>query len=312
VSLAYILDGGMNDEPGTGAEMCARYPAARKVYDDIRDWTGLTLEQVIYEKRPDGQSYRQGIGTIRQAAAIMAISDVLAEHGVTPALICGPSFGALMAACLAGAIDRADFFTLMCRMREAPPSPDPTPQGIAVLFIPPDEDPEDYLRALSTDVYLGADCGVIRPDARMIMVGGHQHALAALGRRVPEEIFLKVDGHRDALHTPLQQYLSDYIKSFVAKAYFRDTKIPVSSCMDPATITDAAGFAAMFVRNPVTPARVPYLHSAMAEHGVTLGLILGPVQQGVFKRPPITLVHVQTPEHIAAALTAIHELDVQL
>jgi hypothetical protein len=66
MSLAYILDGGMNDEPGTGAEMCARYLAAQKIYDDIRGWTGLTPEQVIHEKRPDGQSYRQGIGTIRR------------------------------------------------------------------------------------------------------------------------------------------------------------------------------------------------------------------------------------------------------
>jgi [acyl-carrier-protein] S-malonyltransferase len=312
MSLAYILDGGMNDEPGTGAEMYAQYPAAQRIYHDIRNWTGLTPEQVIHEERPSGQSYRQGIGTIRQAAAILAISDVLAEHGVTPALVGGPSFGAMVAACLAGAIDRADLFTLLCRMREVPPSPDPTPQGIAVLYIPAGAEPADHLRALSTDVHLGADCGVIGPDVRMILVGGYRHALSELAGHVPEKAFLAVDWHSNALHTPLQQYLSDYIEPFVAKIQFHNARIPVSSCIDLGTVTDAADFAAMFVRNPVTPARIPYLHHALAEHGVTLGLILGPAHEGVYERPPIPLVHAAAPEHITAALTAIHDLDVPL
>jgi [acyl-carrier-protein] S-malonyltransferase len=312
MSLAYILDGGMNDEPGTGTEMYAQYPAAQKVYRDIRDWTGLTPEQVIHEERPSGQSYRQGIGNIRQAAAILAISDVLAEHGVTPALVGGPSFGAMVSACLAGAIDRADFFPLLCRMREVPPSPDPTPQGIAVLYIPADAEPADHLRALSTDVHLGADCGVIRPDVRMILVGGFRHALAELAGRVPEEAFLAVDGCPDAIHTPLQRYLADYIEPLVAKIPFHDARIPVHSCMEPGTVTGAAEVEAMFVRNPVTASRIPYLHHCLAEHGVTLGLILGPAHAGVYERPAIPLVHVAAPEHITAALTAIHDFDVPL
>jgi [acyl-carrier-protein] S-malonyltransferase len=312
MSLAYILDGGMNDEPGTGAEMYAKYPAARKIYDDIRNWTGLTHEQVIHEQRPDGQSYRHGIGTIRQAAAIVGISDVLAEHGVMPALAGGPSFGALVAACLAGAIDRADLFTLLCRMREVPPSPDPTPQGIAVLYIPADAEPADHLRALSTDVHLGADCGVIGPDVRMILVGGYRHALAELAGRVPEKAFLAVDAYSDALHTPLQQHLSDHIEPFVAKIAFHDARIPVISCMEPGTVTDAADFADVFVRNPVTTARIPYLLHGLAAGGVTLGLILGPAHEGIYERPPIPLVHVAAPEHITEALTAIHDLDVPL
>ena len=124
--------------------------------------------------------------------------------------------------------------------------------------------------------------------------------------------FMAVDDYSDALHSPLQQHLSDYIEPFVAKIGFRDARIPVSACMDRGTLTGAADLAAMVVRNPVTPARIPYLNDALAEHGVTLGLVLGPAQEGVYKRPPIPLVHVSAPEQIAAALTAIHDLDVPL
>jgi [acyl-carrier-protein] S-malonyltransferase len=313
MSLAYILDGGMNDEPGTGAEMYERYPAMRKVYEDVRDWTGYPPEQVIHEERPQGQLYRHGIGTIRQAAAVLGISDVLAEHGVTPSLICGLSSGALTAACLAGAIDREDFFGLLCRMREVPqPDPEGSPQGVCVMFIPAQEEPADHVRALSTDVYLGADCGVVGPDIRMIMVGGYRKDLEELATRVPEKAFQFVDGHCEAFHTPLQQYLSDYIEPFVGQVQFRDATVPVSSCMERATVTEAAEFASMFVRNPVTPVRVPYLQHGLTDHGATLALLVGPSQKGVYKRPTIPLVHVETPEHIVAALTAIHELDVPL
>jgi [acyl-carrier-protein] S-malonyltransferase len=312
VSLAYILDGGRNDEPGTGAEMYARYPAAQQIYRDIRSWIGLPPEQVIHEKRPVGQSYRRGVGNIRQAAAILAVNDVLAEHGVTPALVGGPSFGAMVAACLADAIDRADLFALLCRIREVPPPRDPTPQGTAVVFIPADAPPEDHLRALSTDVYLGADCGVVRPDLRMIMVGGYRDALAELAGRVPEQAFVAVDDCPDALHTPLQRHLVDHIEPFVAKIQFRDARVPVSLCLEPGTMTDAADIAAVFVRNPVAPVRISFLLDVLAERGVTLGLILGPAHERVYERPPIPLVHVAAPEDISTALTAIHDLDVPL
>lgn len=313
MSLAYILDGGMNGDPGVGAEMYARYPAARRIYQDIGDWTGLPPEQVINEDRPSGEAYRQSIGPIRQAAAILAVSDVLAEQGVTPALVGGPSFGAQMAACLAGAIDRADFVGLLCWMRETPPAPDPKPQGIAALFIPADAEPVGHLRSLGTDVHLAADCGVTRPGVRMLLVGGYRHALSELAGRVQEKDFVAIDWHSDAIHTPLQQFVSDHTERFVAKIQFHDARFPVSACMEPGTLTGAADFAAMFVRNPVTPARVSYLHHALAEHGVTLGLILGPAhQEGVYERPPIPLVYVSAPEHITEALTAIHDLDVPL
>lgn len=311
MSLAYILDGGMNDEPGTGAQMYARYPAMRKIYDDIEDWTGYPPDVVLHEERPAGQLYRHGIGTIRQAAAVLGISDVLAEHGVTPTLLCGLSSGALTAACLAGAVDRPDFFGLLRRMREAPqPDPDAKPQGVAALFIPAGDDPSSHL---GSDVYLAADCGVVGAgDIRMVIVGGYMDALADLQSRVPAKTYKLIEEHSEAFHTPLQRYLCDYLEPFVAKVEFHDAQIPVSSCMELATLTAAADFAAMFVRNPMTPVKVPYLLHGLTEHQVSLGLILGPSKEGVHDRSPIPLVHVESPEDVVAALTAIHELGVPL
>lgn len=313
MSLAYILDGGMNDQPGSGADMHERYPAMRKVYEDVRDWTGYPPDQVLYEERPEGQFYRHGIGPIRQAAAVIGISDVLAEHGVTPALICGLSSGGLTAACLAGAIDRKDFFTLLCRMREAPhPDPDGPAEGVAVLFIPEHEDPVEYLQARNADVYLGTDCGVVAPNLRMILASGYRHDLEELATQVPKKAFQFVEGHTEAFHTPLLQYLPDYIEPFVAQIQFHDATIPVNSGMTPETITKAAEFADLFIRNTVTPAHVPYMEHGLTEHGATLGLIVGPSKQGVYANPTIPLVHVDTPDHIVEALTAIHELGVPL
>jgi [acyl-carrier-protein] S-malonyltransferase len=313
MSLAYILDGGMNDQPGSGAEMYERYPAMRKVYEDVRDWTGYSPDQVLYEERPEGQFYRHGIGPIRQAAAVIGISDVLAEHGVTPALICGLSSGGLTAACLAGAIDRKDFFTLLCRMRDAPrPDPDAPPEAVAVLFIPEHEDPVDFLHERSADVYLGTDCGVVAPNLRMILASGYRHDLEELATRVPKKAFQFVEGHSEAFHTPLLQYLSDYIEPFVAQVQFHDATIPVNAGTAPETVTKAAKFAELFVRNTVTSAHVPYMEHGLTEHGATLGLIVGPSKQGVYANPTIPLVHVDTPDHIVEALTAIHELDVPL
>ena len=66
------------------------------------------------------------------------------------------------------------------------------------------------------------------------------------------------------------------------------------------------------LRNPVQSVSVRHLRTGMTEHGTRLGLVLGPSQFDRIVHSPFPVVHIETPDHIAEAVSAIYELGVDL
>lgn len=316
VTLTYVFGGGMNDQPGMGAQWYDAYPVVRRWYDRIEEWTGLSADQIIHERPPATErGFRQGVGTIRQAAMAIGVADVLAELGIYPAVVGGLSLGSMVAACLSGAIDRRSFIDLLARTRQAPPLPADAPaQGVAVVTQPWHDD-SDLDRWSGLDgAYLAVDLGPIGDGHRhMIVLSGYREALERIRDAATDEVRVHIPEERTiAFHSPLQRQIVEFLEPVVAAVDFEAPRIPLCSCLEPRTLSTAGEVRDMFLRNPVQGVSVRHLRAGMARHGTRLGLVLGPSQFDRIVRSPFPVVHVETPEHIAEAVSAIYELGVEL
>jgi [acyl-carrier-protein] S-malonyltransferase len=307
VSLAYIFDG-VTDRPGTGAELYERFPVARKWYEQVQEWTGFDAAEIFTGPAVSREGgFRWAMAPIRQAAAAIAACDILADHGVRPTMVCGFSLGGLIASCVSGAVARRDLIQLLMRMRDAPPPPDP-PQGMASLVVPADAKISYYLH---DGLYLVGEVGPLGAgDMQLLVVGGYRSAVDELVAGLPAGTVQVFDDIPLARHTPLLQYMSDFIEPYVAATTFRDPEIPLIACMEPRTLTTAEDVRNVFLRQNTLPLRFPYLKAGLEDHDAQLGVVIGPSRVGKHQHLPVPVVHVETPEHVSEAVLAVHELGI--
>lgn len=309
MALAYTFDGA-NDQPGMGSELHAEYAVARKWYDQVQKWTGFDLDQIFNGPAVAREGgFRWDMGPVRQAAAGIATCDVLAEYGLRPALACGLSLGALIASCVAGAVDRRELIELFVQMRDAPAATG-EPQGMAIVVLRTDDDVNGYLRE---GLYLVGEGGSIGAgDVELYVLGGYRSAIDELSAELPPGMVRVFDEIPVARHTPLFQYMADYMEPYVAAMTFGDPQIPLVACMEPKTLTTAEEVRDVFHRHNVAPLHLPYLGAAVAAHAAELSLVIGPSRVSKHQRSPVPVVHVETPEHVLEAVTAVHELGIVL
>lgn len=314
MALAYILGGGIKVEPGIGIDLHDRYDRAKATYRDVSEWTGLEVSQILREGLPGATELRKGIGGIRQAAAILATYDVLADHGVHPGVVSGLSLGSMIGACLAGALDRADLFGFLMHYREVPSLPEGSrPQGIVALTLPPDADFGWYYQLGDRGVYVLADMGpVFGGQKHVLMLSGYYDALTDLAAELPADCVPRPPEPELAFHSPLQQHVVDHLKAYIDAMPLRDPLLPLCSSLAPEVLTTAEQVREVFRRNPVDPVSVVHMRTGLERFDAELGLVLGPSQFDRFMLSPFPVVHVATPEQVVEAITAIHDLGVEL
>jgi [acyl-carrier-protein] S-malonyltransferase len=308
VTLAYTFDG-VSDQPGTGADLYAQYAVVRKWYDQVEKWTGFDTERIFNAPAVTREGgFRWEMAPIRQAAAAIATCDVLADYGLLPGLVGGMSLGALISSCVAGAIDRRDLIELLMRMRDVPPPPEP-PQGMAMLVLGADGDVSTYLRE---GLYLVGEAGPAGPGGHeLYILGGYRSVIDELSGELPPGLLTVFDEIPVARHTPLLQYVADYMEPYVLATSFRDPRVPLVAAIDPKTITTAEEVRDVFLRHHTSPLHLQYLTGAFEQHDAELILLIGPSRVGKFQTP-VPSIHIQTPEHVLEAVTAAHELGVRL
>jgi [acyl-carrier-protein] S-malonyltransferase len=105
--IACVFPGQGAQHVGMGVELAARYPVARRVFDDASAAVGLDLLQLCR----DGPEERLRETENTQPAILTcswAVASVLAEHGVHPDLVAGLSLGEYTALVAAGSLSLRD------------------------------------------------------------------------------------------------------------------------------------------------------------------------------------------------------------
>ncbi|MGV9249263.1 ACP S-malonyltransferase [Streptomyces sp. NPDC003710] len=312
MTLAYIVDGGLNDPPGNGSDLYTSFASVRRLYASVAEWTGVPVDRLLARELPPQQEYREA-GAIRQAAVAFAICDLLAEKGIRPGFLGGLSLGGMIGASLAGSITRADLFGLLAHLRGAP-EPTGRAQAVARGIVPADMDPEVALGGLPEGVHISADLGVTGTwGSRMLLLSGYRDSIDELAGRLPKGTVEVHEGVAIGYHSPLCAPVAAYLEPAVVDIEFRDPKLPLCSYLDEKTVTTADEVRDIFLRNQTEAVSLPYVVAELERHGTELALLIGPAQIDLFSgSAPFPVVQIETPQHLEEIFPYLHDLGINL
>jgi [acyl-carrier-protein] S-malonyltransferase len=308
MTLAYVLDGALFDVAGLGVGLYERFASVRRVYAEAAEWSGLEVDRLLRWELTGLPEHRQA-GAIRQAAVVLGVCDLLAERGVRPDIVAGISMGGMIGACVAGAMDRRDLFTLLKHLRDAPEPTGPR-QGMAALTVPAGTEVEEYLGGLPDGVHVAVDCGLTADGERhAIALSGHVAALVDLAGKLPAGALNVLPKMLLGAHSPLCRELKEYQDPFIEAIAFRDPVIPLCSCHEPKLLTTADEVRGMFLRNWVDKVSYPHIYANLMDQGADLAIMVGPGAadrfRGVLECP---VVQIEEPDDLSLALTTLYEL----
>jgi [acyl-carrier-protein] S-malonyltransferase len=306
VTLGYLFGANISDpDPEHGAKLYEAYPAMRRSYEQVRDWTGIEPRALLRgEFEPRGDHDRFSLAGIRLAALAFGIHDVLAESDIHPGVAGGISLGGLIASAIAGAVVGNRRLGLAHQQVE---------QGAAIAFLPVTEDPTFYYGDRRPGVYLGGDFGVLsNGTARLLMLSGTAEALDKLVAQSPPGMISVIDGQPFAVHSPLRQYATDFMAPTVAAMTVTDPRIPVCSFLEERALTTADEVRDLFQRNKTTTMSLPHVCAGMKTQGVRLAFVLGPTLPAGVLDFPFPVVRITEPHHVTEAMTAIYDYAVDL
>ncbi|MFE7767025.1 ACP S-malonyltransferase [Streptomyces sp. NPDC057438] len=314
MALGFLFGGGVGTEVH-GLEMYRAHPVMRELYEQVSEWTGLTVGQILEEELPEPQEERQSAGTIRETALALGIHDALAEQGLSPAVLGGLSLGAMTASCLAGSIGRRELFEMLAHARHTPELPADEPeQGLALAFAPAEGDLVAAYRGEGrAGVHLSGDFGPTADGAmRILMLSGERKALDALAGDLPPGTVAPLPDRPIAVHSPLRGHFREFMAPYLDAMPFKAPELPLVSCLERKTLTTAEDVRDLFDRNPTDPISLVDVCDEMKDQGVRLGLIMGgSIPDGIL-RFPFPVVHVDKPEHIQQVLTSVYEFGIEL
>ncbi|MER7105856.1 ACP S-malonyltransferase [Streptomyces humidus] len=314
MSLGFLFGGGVGTEV-RGTEMYRSYPVMRDLYEQVSEWTGLTVGQILEEELPTAQEERQSAGTIRETALALGIHDVLVEHGLRPSALGGLSLGAMTASCLAGAIGRRELFEMLAHTRHTPELPPESPeQGLALAFAPVEGDLVAAYRGEGrAGVHLSGVFGVTADGAmQILMLSGERSALEEVAADLPPGTIAPLPDRPIAVHSPLRGHHREFMAPYVGAMPFTAPELPLFSCLEQKKLTTAEGVRDLFDRNSTDAISLPDVCAGMKEEGVRLALIMGgSIPDGIL-RFPFPVVHVDQPEHVQQVLTSAFDLGIDL
>lgn len=310
-SLAFLCGTDLDAYPAGGLTAFHRgSPVMRYAYGKIAKWTGLDHTVLLDRDRARSEAGERA-GRVALATAMLGIHEVLAVHNIRPGVLGGVGIGSMVAACLAGALPREELINVL--LAGAGPA-DTDPAGaLALAFLPTGHDPDWYRGAESAGVVSGGSLG---PDSsgayRVVLLTGERHALERLAAEAPRGA-IRISAHgRVTVHSPFALDAQARMRQRTAQLPFTDPLLPLCSPVGRGTLRTADEVRDMFCRTVAHPVDLGSMASEMRSHGVRLGLVLGPSLPKNLLTFPFPVVHVESPDGVAEAVSAITEFAVQM
>lgn len=283
---AFVFPGQGSQHAGMGRDVAEKYPAARKVFDDIDAALGFSISQLCFEG-PEEQLKL----TENTQPAILAVSAalhaVLEEHGATRRdLVAGHSLGEYSAIVSVGGLTPANAAKLVRArgrfMQEAVPV---GTGGMAALIGPSVED----ARAICEEASEGEVLSVANINAPgQIVIAGTKSAIdraidVAKKRGVRRALPLPVSA---PFHCELMKPAADRLEPLLNEADFHDLWFSLVSNVDASPIGTATAVRNALLRQVASPVRWVESVQKMVSMGVKRFVEIGPgnVLTGLIKR----------------------------
>lgn len=336
MALGYFFGiGGIAVEP-VGTDFYDQYDVMRNWCAQVQSWTGFELRSLFAEdyktsiasgsldgsREPADLSTRPGFmhrGFIRQVVHAIGICDILAEQGIYPDLLAGTSLGGIVAACLAGSIDREDVFQLLACIAKLPLAPEGGPaRGVAFAVLPADADIDWYCGESRPNVYVAADYE-LSGDTTVLMLSGYLKDLEALAAEAPSGHVPVVTGAIGGSHCPSQQFMSDLLEPYLDDIKFHDPKIPLLCGIGGAQsrtgqqLTTGDEVRKCILANNIEPVgSVKQIIAAFDKHHVQMGLAIGAALPAGIPPSPFPVLQANAPDDIGQIMTIIYDLGIDV
>ena len=283
---AFVFPGQGSQYAGMGRDVAEKYPAARKVFDDIDAALGFSISQLCFDGPEDQLKL-----TENTQPAILAVSSalhaVLEERGATRRdLVAGHSLGEYSAIVSVGGLTPADAAKIVRArgrfMQEAVPV---GTGGMAALIGPSVEDAQAICEeAAQGDVVSVAN---INAPGQIVIAGtksGIERAIdVAKKRGVRRALPLPVSA---PFHCELMKPAADRLEPILDDANFKDLWFSLVSNVDASPIGTSTAVRNALLRQVASPVRWVESVQKMIGMGVKRFVEIGPgtVLTGLIKR----------------------------
>jgi len=285
--IAFVFPGQGAQAVGMGRDAYEGDEAARAIYERADEALGFSVSKLCFEGPED--ELRQ---TANTQPALLATSVALLEvykraGGLTPDYVAGHSLGEYSALVAAGVLDFADAIKLVRARGQFMEQAVPGGQGAMAAVLGAER---EALQSLCADITAGGSvvelANVNCPG--QIVVSGSSEGVAAVGERGKEAgakrvIPLDVSG---PFHSSLMQPAADRLSAELAKAEFRDAKVPVVANVHARPETSGAELRDLLVKQVVSPVQwedtIAYLLGQGVDTFVEIGS--GTVLAGLIKK----------------------------
>lgn len=303
---AFVFPGQGSQFAGMGLDVAERYPAARRVFDDIDAALGFSISRLCFEGPEEELKL-----TENTQPAILAVSAalhaVLEEHGATRRdLVAGHSLGEYSAIVSVGGLTPAEAAKIVRArgrfMQEAVPVGS---GGMAALIGPTVEE----VRAICEEAAEGEVVSVANINAPgQTVIAGTKSAVeraiaVAKARGVRRALPIPVSA---PFHCALMQPAADRLEPILEEADFHDLWFSLVSNVDASPIGTATAVRNALLRQVASPVRWVESVQRMVSMGVKRFVEVGPgnVLTGLIKRidPSVELVNVSNVETLEAFL----------
>jgi len=279
--IGFVFPGQGSQKPGMGKAWAEISPAARSTFEEADEALGFPLSKLCWE----GPEEELGL-TVNTQPALLTVSTAIhralqsfpGAESLHPLAFAGHSLGEYSALVAAGALDFAEALHLVRRRGQLMQEAVPVGVGAMAAVIGLDN---AGVTALAADSQADGElCAVANLNGPgQTVLAGHK---AAVDRAVA---MAKERGARKAtllavsapFHSPLMRPAREGMAEVLAKADFRDPRVPVVTNVDAAPVTTAAAARDALVRQIDSPVRwVEVVERMVADFGVEVFLEVGP------------------------------------
>jgi [acyl-carrier-protein] S-malonyltransferase len=302
--IAYVFPGQGSQKVGMGADLYAKYPSARAVFEEVDETLGFPLSRLCFEG-PEEEltqtiNVQPAVLTV-SIACLRAAQDASGDGLPTPAFVAGHSLGEYTALVAAGVLSLSDAARLVRERGRLMNEAGQKKPGGMLAVIGMDE-------KTAREVCLVADTRVsnINSPGQIVISGAEQNlaqakslAEAKGARRV---IPLKVSG---AFHSPLMEPAVDGLTAATSGFTFRKPSVPLVANVTGEMLTDAEPIKQELIDQLLSCVQWQRSIENMISAGITIFFEIGPGQvlTGLIKRisPAVQLFNIGDAETVRQA-----------
>jgi len=297
--IGFLFPGQGAQHVGMAKSIAARFPAARRLYDQAGEILGFDLAQLSFEgpaAELDTTAVSQPAIYVASLAALEMLKAERPEVVAACELSAGLSLGEYTALAFAGAISFEDGLRVVQqRGRAMQDAADATASGmVSILLLEADKVRaiRDEAAAVGTIELANFLCpgNIVLSGTQAACAKAAELAQAAGGRPIP----LTVAG---AFHTAIMQPADQRLAAALAPVAVQPPRLPVISNVDAAAHADPAEIKQILVQQVLSPVRWEDSIRRMLEQGIDEFYEIGPgkVLTGLLKRisrkTPCTVVN---------------------